>query len=61
MNERASPSVQLSLFARNELIALTIGGQAMQTYVTKVSLVIALTAGAIYHVAVLVALAAVLT
>ena len=33
----------------------------MQTYVTKVSLVIALTAGAIYHVAVLVALAAVLT
>ena len=32
----------------------------MQTYVTKVSLVIALTAGAIYHI-VLVALAAVLT
>jgi hypothetical protein len=51
----------IELFARNELIALTIGGQAMQTYVTKVPLVIALTAGAIYHIAVLVALAAVLT
>jgi hypothetical protein len=37
-------------FAQNELIALTTGGQAMQTYVTKVSLVIALTAGAIYHI-----------
>jgi hypothetical protein len=51
----------IELFAQNELIALTTGGQAMQTYVTKVSLVIALTAGAIYHIAVLVALAAVLT
>ena len=28
----------IELFAQNELIALTTGGQAMQTYVTKVSL-----------------------
>jgi hypothetical protein len=42
-----------------ELIALKIGGQAMHNNLTGVSLVIGAT-GAIYHIAVLVALAAVL-
>jgi hypothetical protein len=38
-----------------------LGGQAMYNDLTRISLVIALTAGTIYHSAVLVALAAVLT
>jgi hypothetical protein len=44
-----------------ELIALKIGGQAMHNDLTRVSLVIGATASAIYHIGVLVALAAVLT
>ena len=44
-----------------ELIAHKIGGQAMHNDLTRVSLVIGATAGATYHIAVLVALAAVLT
>jgi hypothetical protein len=51
----------LSFLHRMELIAPRLGGQAMHNDLTRISLVIALTAGAIYHIAVLVALAAVLT
>jgi hypothetical protein len=50
----------IELFARNELIALRMGWQAMHSYLTRVSLVTGLTAGVIYHIAVLAALAAVL-
>ena len=51
----------IELLHRMELIAPRVGGKAMHNDFTRVSLVIALTAGAIYHIAVLVALAAVLT
>ena len=53
--------VELSFLHRMELIAPRLGGQAMHNDLTRISLVIALTAGTIYHSAVLVALAAVLT
>jgi hypothetical protein len=53
--------VELSFLHRMELIAPRLGGQAMHNDLTRISLAIALTAGAIYHIAVLVALAAVLT
>ena len=50
----------IELFAQKELIVLRLGGQAMHNNLTSVSLVIAFTAGAVYHLAVLVALATVL-
>ena len=50
----------IELFAQKELIVLRLGGQAMHNNLTSVSAGIALTAGAVFHVAVLVALAAVL-
>jgi hypothetical protein len=50
----------IELSAQIELIVLRLGGQAMHTNLTSVALVIALTAGAVYHLAVLVALATVL-
>ena len=61
MNETFNPRVELSFLHRMELIAPRLGGQAMHNDLTRISLVIALTAGTIYHSAVLVALAAVLT
>jgi hypothetical protein len=63
--------VELSFLHRIELIAPRLGGQAppmieppssgVHNDLTRISLVIALTAGTIYHSAVLVTLAAVLT
>ena len=53
--------MELSFLQRMELIAPRLGGQGMYNDLTRISLVIALTAGTIYHSAVLVALAAVLT
>ena len=50
----------IELFAQNELIVLRLGGQAMHNNLTSVSVGIALAAGALFHLAVLVALAAVL-
>jgi hypothetical protein len=50
----------IELFAQNELIVLRLGGQAMHNNLTSVLVGIALTAGAVFHIAVLVALAAVL-
>ena len=50
----------IELSAQIELIVLRLGGQAMHINLTSVSLGIALTAGAVYHLAVLVALATVL-
>jgi hypothetical protein len=50
----------IEFFAQNELIVLRLGGQAMHNNLTSVSVGIALAAGAIFHIAVLVALAAVL-
>jgi hypothetical protein len=50
----------IELFAQNELIVLRLGGQAMHNNLTSFSIGIALTAGAVFHIAVLVALAAVL-
>jgi hypothetical protein len=54
------PFCAIELFARTGLIVLRIGGQAMHKNLTSVSVGIALTAGAVYHIAILVALAAVL-
>jgi hypothetical protein len=51
----------IELFARDGINAPRLGGQAMHNDLTRISLLIALTAGAIYHIAVLVALAAVVT
>jgi hypothetical protein len=50
----------IELSAQIELIVLRLGGQAMHNNLTSVSIGVALTAGAVYHIAVLVALAAVL-
>jgi hypothetical protein len=50
----------IELFARNELNCAQEGRQPMHKNLTAVSLVIALTAGAMYHLAVLIALAATL-
>jgi hypothetical protein len=50
----------IELFAQNELIVLRLGEQAMHNNLTSFSIGIALTAGAIFHIAVLVALATVL-
>jgi hypothetical protein len=50
----------IELFAQNEFIVLSIGGQAMDNDLTIFSLVIALTAGAVYHFVVLAVLTAVL-
>ena len=50
----------IELLAQKELIAIRHGGQAMHNNLTSVSIGIALTAGAVFHIAVLVALAAVL-
>jgi hypothetical protein len=50
----------IELSAQTDLIVLGLGGQAMHNNLTSVSVGIALTAGAIYHIAVLVALAVVL-
>jgi hypothetical protein len=50
----------IELSAQIDLIVLRLGGQAMHNNLTSVSLGIALTAGAVYHLAVLVALATVL-
>jgi hypothetical protein len=44
----------------NELISLRNGGQAMHNQLTRVLLVIAAAVGGVYHLAVLIALAAVL-
>jgi hypothetical protein len=46
--------------ATNELILLRNGGQAVHNQLTRVLLVIAAAAGGVYHLAVLIALAAVL-
>jgi hypothetical protein len=45
----------IEVFAAIGLIAPRLGGHAMHSDLTKVSLLIALTAAAIYHVAALVA------
>ena len=50
----------IELSAQIELIVLRLGGQAMHNNLTSVSVGIALTAGAVFHITVLVALAAVL-
>jgi hypothetical protein len=50
----------IELFAQNAFIVLGMGGQAMDNDRTSLWLVIALTVGAVYHFAVLVALASVL-
>jgi hypothetical protein len=50
----------IEIFAQNELIALRIGAQAMHNKLTSIWVGIAVTAGAVYHIAVLAALAAVL-
>jgi hypothetical protein len=50
----------IELVAQNELNVLRLGGQAMRNNLTSVSIGIALTAGTVFHIAVLVALAAVL-
>jgi hypothetical protein len=50
----------IELFAQKELIVLRLRGQAMHNNLTSFSIGIALTAGAVFHIAVLVALAAVL-
>jgi hypothetical protein len=50
----------IELFAQKELIVLRLRGQAMHNNLTGFSIGIALTAGAVFHIAVLVALAAVL-
>jgi hypothetical protein len=50
----------IELFAQNESIVLSIGGQAVHDNLTRVSVGIVLTAAAVFHIAVLVALAAVL-
>jgi hypothetical protein len=52
--------VELSFFEQNELIVHRLGGQAMHNNLISVSVGIALAAGAVFHIAVLVALAAVL-
>ena len=50
----------IELSKQIELIVLRFGGQAMHNNLTSVLVGIALTAGAVFHIAVLVALAAVL-
>jgi hypothetical protein len=50
----------IELFAQKELIVLRLGGQAMHNNLTAASLATALAAGAVYHFAVLAAIAAVL-
>jgi hypothetical protein len=50
----------IEVFAQNELIVLRIGGQAMHNNLTSIWVGIAVTAGAVYHIAVLASLAAVL-
>jgi hypothetical protein len=57
---RISVVREIDIFAQNELIVLRLGGQAMHNNLTSFSIGIALTAGAVLHIAVLVALAAVL-
>jgi hypothetical protein len=52
--------VELSFLHRLELIVPKLGGQVMQD-LTRISVVFALSAAAIYHIAVLIALATVLT
>jgi hypothetical protein len=51
---------RIEFFAQNELTVLRLGGQAMHNNLISVSVGIALAAGAVFHIAVLVALAAVL-
>ena len=50
----------IEIVAQNELIVLRIGAQAMHNNLTSIWVGIAVTAGAVYHIAVLVSLAAVL-
>jgi hypothetical protein len=54
---RGFASCAIEPFARNDLTALNIGGQAMQKYRTRGLVVIVATAGTVYHFAVLAALA----
>jgi hypothetical protein len=58
---RGFASCAIEPFARNDLTALNIGGQAMHKYPTNAFVVIVATAGAVYHFAVLAALAMVMT
>ena len=50
----------IELFAQKELIVLRLGGQAMHNNLITVSVGIALAAGVVFHIGILVALAAVL-
>jgi hypothetical protein len=50
----------IAILPRNELIVLRVGGQAMRNNLTSLSVSIAMAAGAVYHIAVLAAVAAVL-